>query len=86
MRVGEIAEAIGLAQSTTSVHLQRLLGDEFVRVDRSRTSSWYVINAACIEEFPRAAAQVMGTLAGSIPFADMATRAPWQKAVRASGD
>src|SRR5680860_423799 len=62
MRVGEIAQAVGIAQSTASVHLRRLLDDEFVLVDRSTNSSWYLINAECIEHFPRAAAQVMGAL------------------------
>lgn len=82
MRVGEIAEAVGVAQSTTSVHLQRLLDDEFVLVDRSGTSSWYVVNAACIEQFPQAAEQVMGTLVGEIPMPDLPAVAPWQTAAR----
>lgn len=82
MRVGEIAEAIGLAQSTISVHLQRLLADEFVLVDRSGTSSWYLVNDACIEQFPQAADQVMGTLTGSIPMADLPVAAPWREANR----
>ncbi len=77
MRVGEIAEAVGIAQSTASVHLQRLLDDEFVLVDRSSQASWYVVNAACIEQFPQAAEQVMGTLVGSIPLPDAAVQAPW---------
>ena len=84
MRVGEIAEAIGLAQSTTSVHLRRLLDDEFVLVDRSGTSSWYLVNEACIEQFPQAADQVMGTLIGTIPMADVSMTAPWQEVNRAS--
>lgn len=78
MRVGEIAEAVGIAQSTASVHLRRLLDDEFVLVDRSGTASWYIVNAACIEQFPQAAEQVMGTLAGSVPIPDAAVRAPWR--------
>ncbi|WP_308465342.1 ArsR/SmtB family transcription factor [Rathayibacter soli] len=77
MRVGEIAQTIGLAQSTISVHLQRLLDDEFVLLDRSGTSSWYIVNAACIEQFPRAAEQVMGSLAGKIPAHELPTTAPW---------
>jgi hypothetical protein len=79
MRVGEIAEAVGIAQSTASVHLRRLLDDEFVLVDRSGTSSWFLVNAACIEQFPQAADQVMGTLVGSIPLPDdeVELEAPW---------
>lgn len=78
MRVGEVAETIGLAQSTTSVHLQRLLDDEFVLVDRSGTSSWYLINEACIQQFPQAADQIMGTLIGTVPMADEPVTAPWR--------
>ena len=77
MRVGEIADAIGFAQSTTSAHLRRLLDDEFVLVDRSGTSSWFVINEACIEQFPQAAEQVMGNLDGTIPLGDTPATAPW---------
>jgi len=77
MRVGEVAEAVGIAQSTASVHLQRLLDDEFVLVDRSGTASWYLVNAACLEQFPQAADQVMGTLVGSIPLPDAEVEAPW---------
>jgi len=77
MRVGEVAAAVGVAQSTASVHLQRLLDDEFVLVDRSGTASWYIVNAACIEQFPQAAEQVMGTLVGTIPLPDAEVEAPW---------
>ena len=80
MRVGEIADAIGFAQSTTSSHLQRLLEDEFVLVERSGTSSWFAINRACIEEFPQAAAIVMGNLGGAAPLPDSLLGAPWRTA------
>ncbi len=85
MRVGEIAAAVGIAQSTASVHLQRLLDDEFVLVDRSGGASWYLVNAACIEQFPQAAEQVMGTLVGSIPLPDADVRAPWHGRSEAAG-
>lgn len=78
MRVGEIADAVGIAQSTASVHLQRLLDDEFVLVDRAGTASWYAVNAACVEQFPQAAEQVMGTLAGSVPPPGAEVEAPWR--------
>ncbi|CAN5776794.1 metalloregulator ArsR/SmtB family transcription factor [soil metagenome] len=78
LRVGEVAEAVGIAQSTASVHLQRLLDDEFVLVDRSGTASWYIVNAACIEQFPQAAEQVMGTLVGSVPLPDAPIEPPWR--------
>ncbi len=79
LRVGEVAQAVGVAQSTASVHLQRLLEDEFVRVDRSTNSSWYQINPDCIEEFPRAAAQVMGALSGTVPLPELSPSAPWHQ-------
>jgi DNA-binding transcriptional ArsR family regulator len=82
MRVGEIADAIGFAQSTTSSHLQRLLDDDFVSVDRSGTSSWFAINRACIEEFPQAAAIVMGNLSGTVPLEDSLLGAPWRAPAR----
>lgn len=63
LRVGEIADAVGLSQSTVSVHLRRLLDDEFVEVERVATASWFTINRACVAEFPRAAAAVMGGVA-----------------------
>lgn len=77
MRVGEVAEAVGIAQSTASVHLQRLLDDEFVLVERSGTASWYIVNAACIELFPQAAEQVMGILVGTSPLPETEVEPPW---------
>lgn len=78
MRVGEIAEAVGIAQSTASVHLQRLLEDEFVLVERLGTASWYIVNSACIEQFPQAAERVMGTLVGTIPLPEAEVEPPWR--------
>lgn len=79
MKVGEISSLIGVAQSTTSVHLQRLLDDEFVFVDRSGTTSWFSVNSACIEQFPTAAQQIMGVLSGSRPLPAEGMRAPWRQ-------
>lgn len=78
MRVGEVADAIGFAQSTTSSHLQRLLDDEFVLVERSGTASWFVINRACVEQFPEAAERVIGNLGGTVPLQDSMLNAPWR--------
>lgn len=86
MRVGAIAAAVGVAQSTASVHLKRLLDDEFVLVDRSGTSSWYVVNAACLEQFPQAAEQVMGTLVGSIPLHEGDIEPRWRTHSRELGE
>lgn len=81
LRVGEIADAVGLAQSTVSVHLKRLLQDEFVLVERVGTASWFTVNAACLEQFPAAAAQVMGNLAGE-PAGSAPTTPPWHGRAR----
>ncbi len=86
LRVGEIARTVGVAQSTASVHLRRLLDDEFVIVERSANSSWYRINAECLEQFPRAAAQVMGTLAGTATTPDALAAAPWQRRTDEPGE
>lgn len=81
MRVGEVADAVGIAQSTASVHLQRLLHEEFVLCERVATASLYVVNEACIEQFPRAAEMVMGTLSGSAsgPRRGAPVVAPWRQ-------
>lgn len=84
MRVGEIVTAVGIAQSTASVHLQRLLEDEFVLVDRSGTASWFAVNEACIEAFPQAAKQVMGAVVGTIPLTETESRPPWSGQVAAA--
>jgi DNA-binding transcriptional ArsR family regulator len=78
LRVGEIAAAVGLAQSTVSVHLKRLLADEFVLIERVGTASWFTVNADCLEQFPDAAAQVMGRLAGA-PTGGVPTMPPWHR-------
>ncbi|WP_046472129.1 ArsR/SmtB family transcription factor [Allosalinactinospora lopnorensis] len=82
MRVGELAEAVGVAQSTVSVHLRRLLDDEFVLVERIGTASWFTLNESCIEQFPAAAKQVMGSLTGYAP-APASAVPPWRE--RAGG-
>jgi DNA-binding transcriptional ArsR family regulator len=64
LKVGEVADDLLISQSTTSVHLQRLLADEFVTVRREGTASWYEVNAACLDQFPQAAAEVMAVVAG----------------------
>lgn len=77
LRVGEVTEAVGVAQSTVSVHLKRLLEEEFVLVERVGTASWFTVNAACLEQFPAAAAQVMGRLTGA-PTESAPTEPPWR--------
>ncbi|HZI45835.1 MAG TPA: metalloregulator ArsR/SmtB family transcription factor, partial [Ilumatobacter sp.] len=55
MSVAEIVEAVDVGQSTVSHHL-KILGDvRFLLVEREGTSSWWRINANCLDCFPTAA-------------------------------
>jgi DNA-binding transcriptional ArsR family regulator len=74
MSVGEIVEALDLAQSTVSHHL-KILGDvRFVLVEREGTSSRWRVNERCLSCFPSAAEVVMGRLPADV--------APWDTPVR----
>ncbi|WP_107773607.1 helix-turn-helix domain-containing GNAT family N-acetyltransferase [Nocardioides sediminis] len=79
MRIGDLAEALGISQSTCSHHCQLLRKVGFVVVDKVGTSSMVSVNAACCTGLPHAADVVMGTLS-SVPCcpadlpADVTTR------------
>ena len=73
MTVGELVDAMGLAQSTVSHHLKVLADTCFVPVERRGTASYYRINERCLECFPSAAELVMGRLR---PRAGRRTPAP----------
>jgi L-amino acid N-acyltransferase YncA/DNA-binding transcriptional ArsR family regulator len=62
MRIGDLATALGIKQSTCSHHVYRLAEDGFVAVDKVGTSSMVSINAACCTGLPHAADVVMGTM------------------------
>jgi L-amino acid N-acyltransferase YncA/DNA-binding transcriptional ArsR family regulator len=62
MRVGDLATALGIKQSTCSHHVHRLAEDGFVAVDKVGTSSMVSVNPACCTGLPHAADVVMGTL------------------------
>ena len=62
MRVRELAEALGVSQSTCSHHVEMLRKVGFVVVDKVGTSSMVSVNAACCTGLPHAADVVMGTL------------------------
>jgi L-amino acid N-acyltransferase YncA/DNA-binding transcriptional ArsR family regulator len=62
MRVRELAEALGISQSTCSHHVEVLRKVGFVAVDKVGTSSMVSVNAACCTGLPHAADVVMGTL------------------------
>ena len=63
MRVGDLATALGVSQSTCSHHVELLRKVGFVAVDKVGTSSLVSVNAACCTGLPHAADVVMGTLA-----------------------
>lgn len=60
MAVGEVVDAVGLAQSTVSHHLKALAEVRFVLAEPQGTSTRYRINDACVSCFPTAADVVMG--------------------------
>lgn len=65
MRVGDLAEAVGISQSTSSHHVELLRKVGFVVVDKVGTSSMVSVNTACCTGLPHAADVVMGTLSSS---------------------
>lgn len=65
MRVGDLAGALGISQSTCSHHVELLRRVGFVVVDKVGTSSLVSVNAACCTGLPHAADVVMGTLASA---------------------
>jgi DNA-binding transcriptional ArsR family regulator len=76
MSVGEIVEAVDIAQPTVSHHLRVLAEVGFVTVERRATSRLYRVNENCLAMFPSAAEVVMGRL----PRVEVPEecRAPWQ--------
>jgi len=66
MRVGDLAEALGISQSTCSHHVKKLAEVGFVTIDKVGTASVVSVNPACCTGLPHAADVVMGTLA-SVP-------------------
>ena len=63
LRVGDLATALGISQSTCSHHVEVLRRVGFVVVDKVGTASMVSVNAACCTGLPHAADVVMGTLA-----------------------
>lgn len=62
MRIGDLAEALGVSQSTCSHHVELLKKVGFVEVDKVGTASMVSVNEACCTGLPHAADVVMGTL------------------------
>ncbi len=63
MKVGDLATALGISQSTCSHHVRKLADVGFVKVDKVGASSIVSVNPACCTGLPHAADVVMGTLA-----------------------
>jgi L-amino acid N-acyltransferase YncA/DNA-binding transcriptional ArsR family regulator len=63
MRIGDLATALGVSQSTCSHHVEVLKKVGFVVVDKVGTASLVSVNAACCTGLPHAADVVMGALA-----------------------
>lgn len=62
LRIGDLAAALGVSQSTCSHHVELLKRVGFVVVDRVGTASMVSVNAACCTGLPHAADVVMGAL------------------------
>ena len=62
LRIGDLAQVLGVSQSTCSHHVDVLKRVGFVVVDKVGTSSMVSVNAACCTGLPHAADVVMGTL------------------------
>jgi len=62
LRIGELAAALGVSQSTCSHHVEMLKKVGLVVVDKVGTSSMVSVNAACCTGLPHAADVIMGTL------------------------
>lgn len=67
MTVGQVVEAVGVAQSTVSHHLKALTEVRFVLAEPRGTATLYRINDACVDCFPTAADVVMGRPAPAPP-------------------
>jgi L-amino acid N-acyltransferase YncA/DNA-binding transcriptional ArsR family regulator len=63
MKVGDLATALRISQSTCSHHVRKLADVGFVKVDKVGASSIVSVNPACCTGLPHAADVVMGTLA-----------------------
>jgi L-amino acid N-acyltransferase YncA len=62
LRIGDLAQRLGISQSTCSHHVDLLKKVGLVVVDKVGTSSMVSVDAACCTELPHAADVIMGTL------------------------
>ena len=59
LRVGEIVDAIGKSQSTTSRHLKLLADEGFVLTEPDGVRTLVSVNESCMTALPQAAAAIM---------------------------
>jgi L-amino acid N-acyltransferase YncA/DNA-binding transcriptional ArsR family regulator len=60
--VGELAEQVGISQSTCSHHIRKLADVGFVALRKEKTATLVAVNPACCTGLPHAADAVMGML------------------------
>ena len=60
LTVGEIVARVGIGQSTVSHHLRTLAEERFVYMRADGTRTLVSVNPDCLQEFPEAAARIMG--------------------------
>jgi L-amino acid N-acyltransferase YncA/DNA-binding transcriptional ArsR family regulator len=60
--VGELAEQVGISQSTCSHHVRKLADVGFVVLRKEKTATLVAVSAACCTGLPHAADAVMGML------------------------
>ena len=60
--VGELAEQVGISQSTCSHHVRKLADVGFVALRKEKTATLVTVNPACCTGLPHAADAVMGML------------------------
>lgn len=60
--VGELAEQVGISQSTCSHHVRKLADVGFVTLRKDRTATLVGVNPACCTGLPHAADAVMGMI------------------------
>ena len=60
MTVGEIVDRAGVGQSTVSHHLRILAEERFIHMRADGTRTLVTVNRSCLQEFPEAAARIMG--------------------------
>jgi L-amino acid N-acyltransferase YncA/DNA-binding transcriptional ArsR family regulator len=60
--VGELAEQVGISQSTCSHHIRKLADVGFIALRKEKTATLVAVNPACCSALPHAADAVMGML------------------------